>query len=69
MPSRGDRILFLNVKDRLRAGCVEDLMEEDGRVVLFVSTDGGTERVPLERLQTLVTLRAEPLTRFSDYWE
>ena len=69
IPARGDRILFLNTKDRLRAGSVEELLEEDGQVVLFVSTDAGTETVPLQRLQSLVTLRAEPLPLFSEFWE
>jgi hypothetical protein len=57
--SRGDRILFINQEDRLRAGHVEGLVEDAGRVLLAVSTEAGTQVVPLDRLQARVTLRAE----------
>lgn len=67
IPTRGDRILFLNSKERVRAGCVEDFVEEADGVVLFVSTEAGIQIVPLERLQALVTLQTESRSLFGDY--
>lgn len=59
IPSQGDRILFINQEDRVRAGHVERLIEDAGKILLAVSTEAGIQVVPLERLQALVTLRAE----------
>ena len=55
-PNRGDRILFLNVDDRLRAGFIQEIIEDAGQTLLSVSTEDGVQWVPLERLQATVKL-------------
>lgn len=55
-PNRGDRILFLNVEDRLRAGFIQEVVEDAGQTLLSVSTEDGVQWVPLARLQATVKL-------------
>jgi hypothetical protein len=68
IPIQGDRILFLNDEGRLRAGCVEDSMENADQHLLFVSTEAGTQWVPVQRLQAVVTLTAKAPTLFDADW-